>query len=109
MSSLVVKQLPLLEVLTKVKKESRNKILKNCNIKLTEAIVECVFNILRNNVVLSQKHVEKMKKYKNTLRELSNPKKKLNKKRDVIIQSGGNFLPIILTPIVSYLLDKIVS
>lgn len=66
MSSLIIKQLPLLEVLTKVNDKSRKKILNCCDQRLTEAIVECVYNVLRNNVKISQKRVEKLKKYKNT-------------------------------------------
>lgn len=108
MSSLIIKQLPLLEVLTKVNDKSRKKILNCCDQRLTEAIVECVYNVLRNNVKISQKRVEKLKKYKNTLRHLANPKNNIGKKRNLIVQSGGSFLPILLAPIVSYLFDKIV-
>lgn len=109
MSSLVLKQLPLLELISKVNKNSRTKILKYCDLKLTEAIVECVFNVLNNNVQLERNHVNKLKKYKKILRELANPKHKVKKKQNLMIQSGGSFLPLILTPIVSYLFDKIVS
>lgn len=99
----------MLEVLTKVNEKSRKKILKYIDLKLTEAIVECVFNVLKNNVEISQTEVKKLKKYKKTLRDLANPKKDLKKKRNLIVQSGGNFLPIVLAPIVSYLFDEIIS
>lgn len=108
MSSLVIKQLPLLEVLTKVNDKSRKKILKYCDQKLVEAIAECVYNILRDNVQISQQRVNKLKKYKKTLRDLANPQTKLNKKHNIIVQSGGSFLPLVLKPIVSYLLDNII-
>lgn len=107
MSSLILKQLPLLEILAKVKKNSRTKILKHCDSKLTEAIIECIFNVLRNNVRLEQKRVKKLRKYKNILRKIANPKNKVKSKQKLIIQSGGAYLPIILTPIVSYLFDHI--
>lgn len=109
MSSLVLKQLPLLELLTKVNGKSRKKILKCCDLELIEAIAECIFNVLKENVELDKKCVKKLRKHKTTLRRLVNPKQKLNKKRNAIVQSGGSFLPLILTPVVSYLFDKIIS
>lgn len=106
MSSLVLKQLPLLEVLTKVNSASRKEIIKSCDLKLTEAIVECIFNVLRKNIQLEKSHINKLRKHKKTLRQLANPKQRLNKKKNLMIQSGGSFLPLILAPIVSYFLDK---
>lgn len=64
MSSLVLKQLPLLELLTKVDKKSRAKILKYCDLKLTEAVVECIFNVLNNNVQLEKNHIRELQRYK---------------------------------------------
>lgn len=109
MSSLVIKQLPLLELLTKVNAKSRKKILKHCDSELTEAIVECVFNVLRKNIELEKTHITKLRRHKSTLRQIGNPYQNLNKKRNLMVQSGGSFLPILLTPIVSYLFDKIIS
>lgn len=107
MSSLVLKQLPLLELLAKVNGKSRQKILKCCDLDLIEAIAECIFNVLRKNIQLRKTHVNKLRKHKTTLRRLVNPKNKLNKKRNTILQSGGSFLPLILAPVVSYLFEKI--
>lgn len=109
MSSLVLKHLPLLEVLSKVNSKSRKKIIETCDLKLTEAIIECIFNVLRNNIQLEKSDVKKLRRHKKTLHQLVCPSKKLNKKKTLMIQSGGSFLPLILTPIVSYFLDKIVS
>lgn len=82
MSSLVLKQLPLLELLTKVNGKSRQKILKCCDLDLIEAIAECIFNVLRKNIQLKKTHINKLKKHKTTLRRLVNPKNKLNRKRN---------------------------
>lgn len=109
MSSLIIRQLPLLELLTKVNPKSREKILKNSDLNLIRAIVECVFNVLKKNVQLSEKRIGKLKKFKGTLRRLGNSKDNINKKKKLIVQSGGSFLPILLHPIVSYIFDKITS
>lgn len=109
MSSLVIEQLPLLEVLTKVKNSSRKKILEHSDLKLIKAIVECVYNVLKHNVLLKQKRIQRLKRYKKTLRHLANPKKSLKQKKKFIVQSGGNFIPILLQPIVSYLFDQLTN
>lgn len=107
MSSLIIKQLPLLELLTKVNSESRRKILKNCNSNLIKAIVECVRNVLKKNVQLEAKRVKKLEVYKKTLRNIANSKKNIKGQKKLIVQTGGSFLPLLLTPIVSYLFDQI--
>lgn len=107
MSSLVLKQLPLLELLTKVNGKSRKKILKCCSLELIEAIAECIFNVLQKNIRLEKSRIKKLRKHKTTLRRLVKPEHMLSKKRNEIIQSGGSFLPLILAPVVSYLFEKI--
>lgn len=110
MSSLVIRQLPLLELLTKVNADSRKKILKFSDIKLIEAIVECVFNVLKQNVQLKKNRIEQLKKYKATLRRIAKPgNKNIKQKKKLIVQSGGHFLPILLAPIVSYLFEKLLN
>lgn len=107
MSSLVLKQLPLLEILTKANTQSRKKILKHCDSELTEAIIECIFNVLKKNIQVEPSHIKKLRRHKKILREIVHPKQNLNKKRNLIIQSGGSFLPLLLTPVVTYLFEKI--
>lgn len=109
MSSLVLKQLPLLELLTKVSSDSRKKILKHSDLELTEAIIECIFNVIKKNIDLENARMKKLRRHKTTISHLINPKKKLENKRKLMLQSGGSFLPLILTPVVSYLIDKIIS
>lgn len=106
---MVYKQLPLLQILATATPKSRKKILKAANYQLIKAIVECVCNVLVGNIKVAPRHTEKLRKYKNVLRKIHS--KKNNKwvhKKSVIVQSGGSFLPLLLTPVISYLLDKIV-
>lgn len=109
MSSLVIRQLPLLEVLAKVKSKSRKFFLKNCELTLIKAIIECVHNVLKKNVLLEESRIKKLKKHKKTLRDLANANNTLKHKKKVILQSGGNFLPVLLRPIVSYLFDQLAN
>lgn len=104
MSEVVIKCLPILELLSQVNKTSRIKILKGANLALIKAIVECVFNVLEGNVELKALELRKLKKYKNELREISKPGRNYTLKKKVIIQSGGGFLPTLLIPIVTSLI-----
>lgn len=105
---MVYKQLPLLQILATATPKSRKKILKAANYQLIKAIVECVYNVLVGNVKVTPKRTEKLRKYKNILRKIhSKNNNKWTEKKSAIVQSGGSFLPLLLTPVISYLLDKI--
>lgn len=107
MSEVVVKNLPILDILTRSNSVSRQKILKKADFALIKAIVECVLNVLNGNIHIESGRMKKLKKYKNTLRKLSAPGKNWSLKKKVIVQSGGSFLPLLLTPIVTSLIDLI--
>lgn len=108
MSSLIIHQLPLLELLTKANAQSRKKILVNCDDNLIKAIVECVHNVLKNNIEFKPERIKRLKKHKKTLRQIGHsPHKNINTHKKLIVQSGGSFLPILLAPIVSYLFEQI--
>lgn len=84
MSSLVIRQLPLLELLTKVDSESRRKILEYGKLDLIKAIVECVYNVLKNNVQMRPERVDELKNYKKTLRQIVKSGKKKYQKEETI-------------------------
>lgn len=105
---MIYKQLPLLQILATAAPSTRKKILKAAGYKLVKAIVESVCNVLVGNVKLAPQRVKKLRKHKSTLRKIHSKKsKKWTHKKSIIVQSGGSFLPLLLTPVISYLLDKI--
>lgn len=108
MSRELVKQLPLLELLVRVNKSSREKILKHSDPKLIKVLVDCIHNVLVGNVSMKKERIKRLKKHKSTLRRIVNGRGKVNTKKKLIVQRGSGFLPILLEPIVSYLLEKIV-
>lgn len=108
MSEVVMRYLPILELLSQVNKNSRLKILKGADFALIKSIVECVYNVLEGNVELKPHEKRSLKKYKNELREISKPGRNYALKKKVIIQTGGGFLPALLIPIVtSLIIDSI--
>lgn len=106
----VKKHLPVLQLVQKAKPKLRKSILLNCELDFIKTLDECIFNTLNGNIDLSESEKNKLKKYKAVLRKILKTKGGLNKKRKVISQNGGAFLPILLAPIVaagiSHFLDK---
>lgn len=107
MSQCVIKNLPVLKVLATTSPKLRRKILESGNLQLIKAIVECVENVLKGNITLDEKCFKKLQKHKTTLRKVSNAPNKLSKKKQVIIQKGGSFLPALLLPVITVLAEKL--
>lgn len=102
MSKTLKKFAPQLRYLNKVNNKLRIKWLKkNCNKDFVNCVCECVKNILKGNVPLSDRQTKELKRRKLTLRKIIRKKLSLQNKRK-IIQKGG-FLGAILPPIISVL------
>ena len=104
MSQSVVKQLPLLTLLAKIKSVSKRKRLINdcCNTDFVKAIVECCWNLLNGRVQLTSHQKKRLCKHKTLLRNIADKKLPLKRKK-VLMQSGGfiRLLPFLLGPIIS--------
>lgn len=97
----VRKHLPILKLVQVAKPKLRKSIILHCDLDLINTIDECVYNTLNGNVPISDIEKKKLKKFKTVLRKILKTKGGLAKKRKVIVQSGGVFLPHLLQPIVS--------
>lgn len=97
----VKKHLPLLQLIRGAKPKLRKTILSNCGLDLIETIVECIYNTLNGNIHLTESEKLKLKKFKSVLRKVLKAKGGLGKKKKIISQSGGTFLPTLLQPIVA--------
>lgn len=110
MSECVLKNLPLLEKLAKAKPAERKKILESASLKLVKSIIECIENVLKGIVKLKKECMKKLKRHKKILRQIYTAgSKQLKHKKTLLIQSGGSFLPLLLTPIISILADKLLN
>lgn len=69
-------------------------------------ICECIYNVLKGKILLQEKEKSKLSKYKNILRKLV-AKGKSKVRKNIIIQKGGAFLPIILGAVLSTILSSI--
>ena len=98
----------LLKVLSHCKPKIRNAILKNCENDLIPIICDCVYNVMKGNVPsLTQEKVNELASHKTSLIKLTK-KVSIKKKRNILVQKGGGFLPFLL-PLVAPLIVKAVS
>lgn len=104
----VIKCLPELEKLSKLKSLSKRKvILKRAKSCLFYAISEIAKNTITGNIPLNQKQKNKLYIHRRQLREISRKSGvSLKRKKLIINQKGGAFLPALLIPAVSYLVEK---
>lgn len=97
----VKKHLPILTLVKDARPNLRKSILLHCDDNIIKTINECVYNTLKENIPLTVSEKRKLKKFKSVLRKVLKTKGSVNKKRKVISQGGGAFLPVLLKPIVS--------
>lgn len=109
MSQRLVSQLPLLDKLSKVSSKERKKLLQKASLELFRSIDECIKNVIKGNVKFKKRCAEKLSKYKNVLNKINDSKHKITQKKKIIIQSGGAFLPALLSPILGVILDRILN
>lgn len=98
----------LLKALHTLKPKYRKVILKACSDEEINVICECIYNILKGKISLPEKERTHLSKYKNLLRKLiSKGKNKIRK--NIIVQKGGAFLPIILGAVINGLLSSLIK
>lgn len=78
MSKCVISCLPQLKEIAKSTPKIRKEILQGANSKILRSIVECIENILRANIQLKKKNIQKLRRHKNILRNISNKGERLN-------------------------------
>ncbi|KAJ8666726.1 hypothetical protein QAD02_008388 [Eretmocerus hayati] len=108
------KHIALLNALRHASYRQRVALLKAADRDLIRCICECALNVLRGVVTLESSQVKRLKRYRNTLRELI--KKPAGKaahswtgKKRKIVQSGGAFLPILLSSVLSAVISNIIE
>ncbi|CAH1240723.1 Hypp6079 [Branchiostoma lanceolatum] len=89
-----------LRVLSKANPKLRKAILSSVPNDLLKSICDCSHNVLSGNIRLTPGQKRGLSRHKNTLRQLSNKKIPLSRKRRTLIQKGG-FLSLLLSPIIS--------
>jgi len=103
MSRRVRKNYHHLKVLSTSKPHQAKALLKVADDDLIQSICECVYNVLRTTVPINRRKKQQLLKFKKPLLTLVDKQTPLIKKRDVLVQKGGNFLPLLLPTVLSVL------
>lgn len=107
----VVECLPTLKQLAKAAtKKERIKLLQQAKSCIYYSISEISKNTLNGNIPIDNNSKKKLVKYKGDLRILSRKSRvSLKRRKEIVLQSGGAFLPALLWPAISYLGGKLVD
>jgi hypothetical protein len=84
----------ILQVLRHADPKLRKAILQNGGCELYKSIAECALNVLSGNIALSPCLLRKLGKFKGPLRQVSDKRVSLAKKKR-IIQKGGWIIPLL--------------
>ena len=109
-SKLIRQQHSALRTLACEKPKARKLLLAKAKRPVIDALSECALNILKGSVKLTETQKKKLKRFKSYLRELSNKRVSLKKKK-LIAQRGG-FIPALLSaiiPVIGSLIGKAIS
>jgi len=96
-----------LRVLAKANPKLRRAILECCHNELIKAICEVTLNVLSGVVPLNAQQKGKLKRHKKILRALADRKVSTKKKKEHLNQTGGNFLPALIPPVLTALTSLI--
>lgn len=110
MNQRLTHMLPELKRLCRMSNKDRKQFIKSCGKDFIYCLCECIKNLLKGNVPLTQKQLKSLCRHKQSLRKLSLKRTSLvTRKR--ILQKGG-FLGALISPLLnglSYLVSSAVA
>ena len=89
-----------LHVLARSRPSQKKALLQSANNVQIKSICEVCLNVLYGNVPVNRK---KLKKYKNVLRALAKKSTSIQKKKKMLVNQSGGFLPVLAPAIISAL------
>lgn len=103
MSRRAVKNYHHLKVLAASKPHQVKAILKTADDPLIHTICECIYNLVNCNLPISNYKKRKLCAHKSHLIKLATKGVGLKKKRELLVQQGGNFLSLLLPSAIAVL------
>ena len=101
------KHAALLTALAHADSSQRSALLRSADLSFVRCICECALNVLEGNIKISNHSKNKLKKHVHVLRRLINNQDNFRKKKKVLLQSGGSFLPALLAPLLATLVSRL--
>jgi hypothetical protein len=89
----------------------RKQLLKTASPEELKALCECAFNIIRKHVSLTAKQLTQIRKPKNKklIYQLADKRIPLERKRKLVVQSGGFFPLALLAPIIASFVGGVIG
>ena len=78
-------------------------IIKTADEPLIHTLCECIYNLLNCNLKISSRKKKRLIPHRNHLIKLATKEVPLKKKRQILVQKGGNFLSLVLPPAIALL------
>lgn len=102
----VVNHAALLKALVNVKPQQRLAILKTADKELVRCLCGCALNVIKGKIPINSGQKKKLAPHKQLLRKIAFKKGCWKKKKKTLLQKGGNFIPLLLGPILSAVLTS---
>lgn len=100
MTKRILKNLDKLKTLYQCNKAEQKHFLKIARPETINTLCDCIHNILKGKVNLTQDQKRKLSSKKKILRKLTDRKNKVPQRKKLLIQHGGGFLNYILGPVI---------
>ena len=92
-----------LKLLVKCTPAQWKAILKVADDALVRTICECILNVLKETVPVSKPAKRKLLAHKKSLIALAEKSTPIERKKKILVQHGGNFLSVLLPPVLRVL------
>ncbi|GIY21850.1 uncharacterized protein CDAR_494711 [Caerostris darwini] len=98
--NLIKRHVHLLHVLSTASPQQINEILKSATNEQIKTLCEICQNVLAGNV--PKANVKRLCRYKRTIRQLANRNISIARKRKLLVNQTGGFLPLVLPAVLSF-------
>lgn len=103
----ILRNKKFLEYYLEADKKSRKHLLKGANKDQVDSLCEATLNIVKKNIPVDSNTKAVLCKHKHIIQDLTIKKKPLHKRKRLLVQKGGAFLPIILGTILPLIAEAI--
>ena len=105
----IVNNAEVLTALLQMKPKERLDVLQQADEDLVRCLCACALNVIKGNVTVNSAHKKKLSPHKHLLRALVLRKGGWKHKKKILLQKGGNFIPLLLGPILSAVLSSVLT
>lgn len=109
MSRRILKNRRFLEYYLEADGKQRKKLLENANKDQIDSLCECALNVVKRNIPIDEATKSSLCKHKQAICKVALTKQPLTKRKKILVQKGGAFLPLILQTVLPLLASALFS